>query len=454
MTKRFFSALFALVLILPMLLVPVFAEETINDLTKIYNNLSNYLHKPYFEDSQYFDEYEEIMEELDALLKTDSVTQAEIVQYYNDLRTAFSRLMRDTFDYSSVESLILSYQSLPSTLFTEESWKKMVSIHDSAQKELEAPTLFFRASNDTKDTFRKKIQSHVATFMQEFVVAFDELEMIEAPEAMTKEYLADYAKFIRFCAREELLGETEAWPALLQALSDADAAVAQRNPRQARLDRAYEEMNTHFAAASSQGYDFTEARKAITDHSILVADRFSAASWARYENEIHKLEAALTSAHVFFIPIDADKKTCEAYAASYVNALPKKALSAHADLVSLEDYQKLLKLCQEGKNRSTMEGLDIKLASLKKRVKEGEEVLANENATGTQVQEAIQNIESASHDLTMAEGYLREEQDRIVKQDAQTIRYTVIFTVASVLLAAGFAMILSRYYFGKVNWTR
>ncbi len=452
--NKIFALLICLLLMLPMLFAPVSAEETINDLTKVYNNLSSYLYKPYFEDSQYYEEYNDMMEDLGALLKTDSITQAEIVTYYNGLREVYSKMMQDTFDYSQLTPLVESFEVLPEDLFTAESWKKLLSTRDSIQSELEAPTLFYRKSNASKEQYTKDIDECIASLAEDFRNAFADLEMIEAPEVITKAYLADYTDFIRFCAREELLGETEAWDDLQKAIADADTACALNNPRQARLTDSFEGMNTHFAKACAQGYDFTKAKETLTQHSIMVGSHFSKASWDRYDAEIHLLREALEKPHYFLIPVNADKDTCTAFAKDYLDKLSDKALSAHGMLVPMEDYNLLLSLCQSNKSRTTMEGLDIKLNLLHTRVKEGENALADQNATKDTIAKAIENIQTASEDLVMAEGHLRAEQEKVVKQDTKTSRYTLIFTVTSVALAVFFAIVLSKRYFGKVNWRR
>ena len=101
-----------------------------------------------------------------------------------------------------------------------------------------------------------------------------------------------------------------------------------------------------------------------------------------------------------------------------------------------------------------MEGLDIKSNFLQTRVAEGEAVLANKDAVLQDVETAIKNIETAHNDLVVAEGHLIEEQGKIVKQDEKTLRFTFIFFFASLIPAACIAMILSKMYFGKVNWSK
>ena len=101
-----------------------------------------------------------------------------------------------------------------------------------------------------------------------------------------------------------------------------------------------------------------------------------------------------------------------------------------------------------------MEGLDIKLNLLKKRVAEGEAILADKDAIGQDVSTAITNIENALNDLIVAEGHLVEEQGKVIRQDEKTSRYTIIFFGVSVLLSAVLAIVLSKFFYGKVNWSK
>ena len=452
--KKILSFILLIAVVLCALPLSVAAEETITDLTKVHTNLSNYLYTPYYENSQYFEEYQKVMEEVSELLASDDITQEEISRYYNEVRKAYARLMQDTYDYSSLETLLKTYDALDSSIFTEDSWKKLLSVRDSAKKELDSPSLFSRTEKMTEEQYTAYINSHIKSFTTDFQSAFNRLKFKDRPETMTAQHLAGIVKLIRFCAREELLGEASGWNALQEALKDAEDNLSANKPKEDQFDENYENLLAAYSTVCNEAYDFSESKDALTKYHILSSKSFSKDSWDRYATLATALEKRLTEPHFFFIPMDADGETCRQYAKSYLSSLPTVVNEAQESMIPMEDYDKLESLCSKYKNKTSMEGLDIKLNFLQTRVTEGEAVLANKDATLTDVENAIKNIETAYNDLITAEGHLIEEQGKIVKQDETTSRYTIIFYFTSLLLAAAIAIILSKTFFGKVNWTK
>ncbi len=446
------SLFLSVLLIFALLLTPVSAEETINDLKKIYNNLQTHLYTPYYKDSLKYNAYKETMDEIKALLASDAITQAEISKYYNELRTVYSDLMRDTYDYSSLEMLITAFDSLDSSIFTPDSWKKLLSTRDTAQKELSAPTLFVRGDNITAAQYSKHIQDHIASIEEEFASAFNELVLIEKPEQMTKNYLLGYKKYVQFCSREELLGKAASWKDLQSSLSEAENITLLPDASQTQLNVAYLNISSAYVSACSSSYSFASSNQLLSEFEKMSAENYSPASWKRYEEEITLLKERITKTPYFFIPLNADEKVCKEYAEKYQNNFGTSAETLKDILVSIDTYNTLFNLCETHKNATAMEGLEIKLSFLKTTIKDGEAVLANEHASLKDYEEAIKKINAAKEDLDLAEKFLSEEKGKVTKQDPTTSRITIIIVVAVLILSLAFAIILSRHYFGRTRW--
>ncbi|MBQ3074806.1 MAG: hypothetical protein IJC26_01945 [Clostridia bacterium] len=452
--RKFISFILALTVVLSLFAFPASAEETITDLQKVYTNLSTYLYTPYYQNSEYYDEYQKVMDEAGELLESDDITQAEISKYYTEIRQAYAKLMQDTYDYSSLEELLKAYDALDGSIFTEETWKKVLSIRDSAKKELDSPSLFSRTENMTEKQYAAYINNHIKTFTTDFNAAFNRLIFLPTPEEMTSEYLSGFIKLVRFCAREELLSQATGWEEFLDALDEADKAVAAAKPKEGQLNKAYDTLLETYFNVCNAAYDFSASQETLTKYHILTSKSFSTKSWERYSVTATALEKRLKKPHFFFIPSNADKATCEKYASNYLSALPSAVNSAQEALIPVESFDKLRSLCDKYRDKTTMDGLDIKLRLLKNRVAEGEQVLSNEEATHKDVTDAIANIESAYNDLVVSEGHLLEEQGKVVKQDSKTSQFTIIFFVSTVLLSVLIAVFLSKQFYGKANWSK
>ena len=448
------SVFLCVVLSILILILPASAEETLTDLTKVYNNLSTYLYAPYVEKSEFYDEYSAMMDEIKELLKSDSITQKEISKYYNELRTAYSNLMRDVYDYTSLEVLCANFETLDSGAFTEESWKKLVSVYDSIQRELASPSLFARKKTTTEEEYSNHMKKHIASFATNFTNAFHALELREATDIITKEYLNSYTKYIRLCANEAVFSEAEGWKAFQNNLKNADALLALANPRQNRINEAYNQLKASYEKLSNEIYQDTKADELLSQYEELLKNDYSPASWARYETEIEELRLLRERTHYIFLPAGETEETCEKFISSYFETLSQNASTAHSNLVSDQLYQTLLSLCKKNKAVEVLEGLEIKYNLLQGAVEEGEAVLNNKDAITEDFNKAIENIETASENFSLAEEHLKKEQAKVIKQDKEAAKWIVISAILTILLSLISALFLSYRHFGRIDWTK
>ncbi|MBE6712632.1 MAG: hypothetical protein E7580_03805 [Ruminococcaceae bacterium] len=463
--KKILSAVLILSTLLSLFALPVSAEETITDLTNVHTLLTKNLYAAYYQQSEYYEEYQEVMSEIGELLESDDITQAEITKYYNRIKNVYSKMIRDCHDYSSMEMLLEAYDALDSSIFTKESQKLLLSARDKTYKELNAPNIYPKIKEDSDEEYAARYDQRIREFSVNFQNAFNQLEFLPRPEEMTPEYLAGFIKLIRFCAREELLRGTKYWTELNELLDRAEKDIAEYKPNTDNKKKEDEEekslLDTHYDALSEAyfnaclaSYDFSAAKEALTQYQILTAKSFTKDSWERYSLQAKNLEKRLSQTHFFFIPYKANQKTCESYRDAYLSALPGKLLAEQDALIPQENWDELKLLCSRYANKTTMDGLDIELNRLKNELEIGNQVLSNPDATLDEVTKAIESIETAYNDLITSEGHLREDQQKVVKQDAKSARFNAIFYIASLLLAAIAAVILSKIYLGKVNWSK
>lgn len=441
-------------LILPLFILPCSAAETLTDLTKVYSNLSTYLYTPYVEKSEFYEPYSKKMEEIGELLKSDSITQEEISKYYNELRSAYSTLMLDVYDYSSFDVLIASFEKLGATPFTEESWKKLVSVYDSMQRELSSPTLFARKKTTTEQDYADHMAKHVASFTTSFSSAFSGLELSEKPETIGKNYLLAYTEYIRLSSENALFFKSEFWESHQKAIENAEELCALANPRIARINQAYADLSQSYDQISKDVYAKNAALDTLLQHEDLLKTDYSAASWDRYETQITELREQYEKNHYVFIPEGSDEKTAKEFADSYFEGLSESATTAKKNLVSNELFQTLKLLCSKAHAAEVSEGLEIKYNLLQDAAKQGEEVLENKNALTAEFETAIENIENALENFSLAEDHLQKEQAKMVKQDKEASKWIMIFSVFSFFASVVCAVFLSRHHFGRIDWTK
>lgn len=448
--------IFAVVLSIFILCIPASAAETYDDLSRIYNNLTTYIYKPYFQNSKYFEEYETQLDYVAELLKAENLIQEEIDNGYQSLKSAYSNMMKDTYDYSELPVLISAFEKLDKTIFTDESWKNLLSVVDGLRTELDSPAIYFRNETYTEESYRAKTQSYIDSFETNYASAFNQLKFNEAISDgdLTKSELKSFHSYVSACVNENYMKIEAEFYDLKAALDDAEKIYNRANPNTDLIEEAKTEIEKTYFALNQKFIDFSMLREEISTFRTLSKSSFEEKSFLAYSEKIDKLIAYLDEPHFFYIPADCDAKSFEAYSKIYLESLVSSAKSAYKYLIPIKLVNQLQGICNQYKNTTTIDGLELKLSLLQNAIKKGQELLQAENTTSEQYESAIKAIGDAYSDLKVAEGFLIEEQSETVKQDAETIKTILIYALIAVALSIGFACFISKLRYGIIDWTK
>lgn len=451
--KRWISVLAVLIALL-MLTLPTSAN-TIEKLQEIYNNLSAYMYEPYFEKSESFTEYKEAFGELKAFLKEDTTpTQKEISHHYQRMKAAFSALMLETFDYSELVAQAETYQTMDSFLFTSVSWEKLVSAADTIIRELDSPMLFTRNPNTSFDEYSAVVQNHIRSLSNAFTDAYNELEMVLPEINVTKQQLGALAKHAENTAHFESFFASSFWEEYEICLDEAKTVAELRNPRQTRIDAAAADLLVAYKNLMDDCTDQKPVTEALAQYNLLNADKYTAESWARYEENALALLERMKKPYFFYLPKKAPTNTVNYFAERFFVKAAAYTNTDYKLLVTTESFEALQALCLRYQNISCSEGLEVKRNRLLTCVADAREVMKNVYVTPAQISAAGEAILTAANDLELSERFLQAEKDQVVRQDASTIQKIVILTTLSLVLSLGFACVTSYRFFGRLNWRK
>lgn len=438
-----------------LLCVPSSAAETYEDLSRIYKNLSTYIYPPYFEDSKYFEEYKAQMEYVEEILNDDDITQEEIDNGYYSLKAVYGKMMKDTYDYSELPNLVEHFEKLDKTIFTEDSWKKVVSTIDETKTQLDTPSIYYREEGYTKESYNAKTQSYIDSFQTNYADAFNQLEFNEAflDDRLTKEELKSYHNYISACVNDKYMKTAAEYYDLKAALENAKNIYSRQNPSNVLTSRAMDDLKKTFLALSRKFINYTIIREEISTFHTLSESSFEQKSFQAYSRQIESLIAFLDEPQFFYVPTNCNAESFHKYCDFYLSSVVSPAKSAYKLLLPVSLVDELQTLCNKYKSTVTIDGLELKLTLLKNAIKKGEELLLKENSSAEQYEDAIKAILDAYSDLKTAEAFLIEEQSEIVKQDADTIKMILIYALIAIALAVGFACVVSKQHYGIIDWT-
>ncbi len=452
--KRILLLLFT-VLCVFVLTVPASAGETFEDLSRIYKNLTTYIYKPYFQDSKYFEEFEAQIEYVGELLKDDAITQEEIDTGYKNLKTVYANMMQDTYDYSYLPVLVSHFDQLDGSIFTEDSWKKMVSTVDEIKTELDSPAIYYKTDLYTEESYRKKTQDYIDSFETNYAYAFNRLRLADHffDEEMTKDELTAYLNYLIVCTNENYMNTVPEFNALRKSISDVEA-ILKKNVGNDALIEAKNTLDSAFNSLQNKFIDYSVIEQEVAAFRSLAAEDYEPKSYQRYKEQIEALDNISGYCLFFYIPADCNNEIFKNHSENYLKDVGATAKAAQNMLLPIDLVNELQSLCNMYRRVDVMEGLELKSSLLYKAVKEGDELIQTETATKKDYEEAIQNIKESYSDFKTAESFLIEEQSRIIKQDSKTIKMILVSAFLSIALSIGFACIISKQHYGKIDWTK
>ncbi|MBR2615359.1 MAG: hypothetical protein IKC69_01630, partial [Clostridia bacterium] len=391
MKKRIWMILLVLPMLLGALCLRVEAQSK-SDLERVYQNLNRYFYTPFYSDSQYFEAYSAELEKCGELLAKENPTDAEINRQYSNIQKAYATLVRDSFDYSSLDRMVQDYESLDLNLFEEESWRRLSDVMEDIYKEINGPTLFEKG-NKSKAAFAEHIATHLSGYERRFETAYNNLVLTTLPIPLTTSHLDALVHYCDISARESVMSKSVFWPAYQDAKKAAEDCIAARRPKQDTIDACASELLEAYARLEKDSLDFGPIDAELARFRSSSKYDYTQSSWSRYEKAVANLQAKRNLTYFFYLAEEGNSKESLNAIQSYFNAMTSEASEAYYSLVSQESVNRLAALCNTYRNASAGEGLKNPVEKLHNSVVHGLEVLSDADATQEEVDLVITEIE-------------------------------------------------------------
>lgn len=311
-----------------------------------------------------WDRLQKELESAKALSIKEDATQDEVNKAVTQLKDAQDQLIF-VGDKTDLDTAIKEAEALDSSKYTSKSW-------DDLQKALEEAKKVLIDENATTDTVNLALTG-LKNAQSNLELLGDKTEL----NKMIKEVKAlDQSKYTK-----------ASWKVLQESLAKAEAVVANKDASQKDVDLALKELKD----AKGQLIKIankTELNKLIKEVESLDKSKYTSASWK-------KMQDALTKAKVVASNDGASQKE--------VDVALKELQTAKEGLIKLANKTELNKLIKE------VEGLDKsqytkasweKMMSILKKEKE---VSNNENASQTDVDNALKSLNEAKEQLVLAD---------------------------------------------------
>ena len=318
------------------------------------------------------DEFKAALQEANTVLNDDSVSQETVNASFTRLSKVMQMLEFVKGDKSELEALINEANSYVEKDYTSASW--------TAFKEaLEAANTVMNNEN--------AMQEEVDAAYTDLQTAIDNLETVVKADKTLLEGLVNH---ILGLDQDKYVEET--WNAMIPVLQEAQGVLANQEASQSEVDKVYIELVTAFLNLrfkSVEEVDKTELEELIKEAESYKEEEYTPGTWYVFQEA---LEAAKEVA--------ANENATEAEVEKAVNDLQEaiNALTKKADKGFLEE------LISEVEGYNEEDYTAGSWAALQEALEAAKEVVANEDATETEVMDAYNNLRDAIDNLVYKAG--------------------------------------------------
>ena len=330
------------------------------------------------------DEFKAALQEANTVLNDDSVSQETVNASFTRLSKVMQMLEFVKGDKSELEALINEASSYVEKDYTSASW--------TAFKEaLEAANTVMNNEN--------AMQEEVDAAYTDLQTAIDNLETVVKADKTLLEGLVNH---ILGLDQDKYVEET--WNAMIPVLQEAQGVLANQEASQSEVDKVYIELVTAFLNLrfkSVEEVDKTELEELIKEAESYKEEEYTPGTWDVFQEA---LDAAKEVA--------ANENATEAEVEKAVNDLQEaiNALTKKADKGFLEE------LISEVEGYNEEDYTAGSWAALQEALEAAKEVVANEDATETEVMDAYNNLRDAIDNL-VDKSWLQKLYDAIEESD-------------------------------------
>lgn len=438
-------------MILFSLTVPVCAANR-SDLERVHEKLTQYFYLPFYSESQYYETYQKEMENSKELLDDADASEDDFDQQYERLKEVYAKITLDSFDYTSITYLYDDYKKLNPDLFTEDSMQALSDVNDKIYDQIDSPTLYKRLERNKTEYYEQSIKKLIDPIAADFKIAFNNLKLKEIKEEnFTKTDLEGLLVYCNICAQESVYSSVSGWSAYQSKAKEIRTILEEDDKAPVNFYKLSQELLKSYHALTSSYFNLNPAKD---EHKLLQTLNkydYTEASWEAYEKRVQELSNYIQEPIFIYVKYLEDKNSVDDYVNQIIGEKVKTVSNAREQLVPQELINKLSALCNTYHHTTAIDGLNSKLQALLDNVDRGYQILRNDNSSKTEIENAILNIENAAEDLRLAEIYMVKEQNDQTKNDVQTIRLTIAFTVVSFILSLGFAFVLYNRQTGRTQ---
>lgn len=305
---------------------------------------------------------QDVIDRANALLEKTDKTQEEIDQMVDEIRSSYQSLVKKA-DTSKLQSLIDEINKIDESLYTPES---LASLKESVK---EAKTLLDNeeVSQEDIDAILKKLETAKEALVQN-------------PEAVDKtdiKALVDEVKKL-----EESLYTPESYASLKEAMQQAETVIAKEDALQEEVDMAYSKLN--------ESKENLIKNPKVVDRTSLedILQQAKSKDENQYTpNSYDPLKDAIEKATMIVQKEDVKQEE--------INQMVKNLQSVLEQLVTRANKEKLVDAMYAAAQLLQNEYTPESYAALQNQLLASQEVLANENASQIEVDQAVTALQAS-----------------------------------------------------------
>ena len=431
------------------------SAKTVDDLKTIYQSMTTYIYPDYYQNSPSYGEFGATISELNSFINSGDQTQANIDSLYQKIRQSYVKLMKETFDYHSLEQNLAIFEKLNSSIFTSESWEKLLAAKAKVDSELFAPTLFSRGSNTDFASFSKVVQNHIESVSNEFINAYQSLE-INLPETnVSRQQFDSFVYYMEIVAPEKLMQSAPSWNEYNTVYLQMADLITWRNPAQWRLDDGSKALWNAYLKLIDEVVTFDSVTEEIARFNATDATRYTSNSFQRYKAAVEEMSAKADFVPYLYFPLDEDSATLSERIQAISSTLSFDAETAYNQLITVDKYNQMIALCNEYTQRfPKKEGLELQYDALKNAIDHMMTALSAPETIPTDLDSLAVVIETKGAEYEIALNRSNVVVPKAPLDNSEHVQRIVYALGIALILSAAFALVLSYRRYGRILWNR
>lgn len=429
------------------------ADASLSSLQNACSALEMYLYPAVYQNSSGYAEYLQTLNRAKEIAGSQNASEKQISDAYNNLRSAFISLMKSTYDYSGIESIVSIEGWLDPALYDEGLVTAFQEKASLCRQEITSPHLY-PIENRSNDEYISYMQSKLDEIEADAVSSYNLLVLKPLPDTFTVKSLLSLTEAMKDTILPDSISGAKGREEYEAALNGAKTVLESRSPSESNVSQSAEDLIRSYNDFLRQNFDFSKVDNILLAARSIKKDEYWEKSYVAFSEAENAFATVISQPIFYHSSIDQREASYLSQLQEHISSLADDLAYAEDSLVTLSQIEELNTLCERYENATSDPSLSAYLSALQMAVQNGKDLLSEESFTSAEIDQAIKLIKDTAENLQTASEQYESLQSGEAKSKDSRVKLIISFSIVTLALAVGLAVFLSMREYGSVDFTK